>query len=139
MPGSVTSLSSSSLKKLGKLVAKANVHTPQTKKEETELIKNLQFAQHLSTNQRMLIAKLLFIVDEEDEADRLCRQEELDIDDAETLVTEVLSEEGDDDYEPSFIDDEDEEVGSQISSLTASTLASDNGERGQMFSKKCKR
>ena len=109
MPGSVTSLSSSRLKKLGTLVAKSHVRTPQTREEEIDFVKNLQFAQSLSTNQRMLISRLLFIVDEESEADRLCRQEELNIDDAETLVSEIMSED-DDEYEPSFIDDDDESV-----------------------------
>ena len=91
-------------------MAKANVLPPQNEKEEAQLVQRIQFAQHLSTNQRMLIARLLFTVDEEDVANKLCKQEELNIDDAETLVSEILSQETrDDDYEPSLIDDEDYE------------------------------
>ena len=56
------------------------------------------------------------------EANKLCKQGELNIDDAETLVSEILSQETrDDDYEPSFIDDEDyeneEEEGDDVPSL----------------------
>ena len=108
--------------KLGRLVAKANVLPPQNEKEEAQLVQRIQFAQHLSTNQRMLIARLLLTVDEEDEANKFCKQEDLNIDDAETLVSEILSQETrDDDYEPSFIDDEDyeneEEEGDDVPSL----------------------
>lgn len=108
------SLSAANLKKMGTILSEANVHAPQTKEEETQLIQNIKFAQHLSTKQRMIIANLLCTNDEKEEADRLCRLEELDIDDAETLVTESSSAEESDDYESSFIDDDEKSDSSFI-------------------------
>lgn len=92
------------LKNIGRLVVTSRIKRPKTKKEESDFVSKLQFAEALTTNQRMLISKLMLMVDDEQEANRLCKKEELQIDDSETLVSETRSED-ESEYEPSFIDD----------------------------------
>jgi len=86
------SVCTTQLKYMGKLLVNAKIPIPKTKEDEQAVQNAIQFAYSLSPIQQTLIQRLL------------CTEEHT-LDDGETLISEVASEDTDEDYEPSFIDD----------------------------------